>query len=143
MREVVKLATGVAARCPANVIKCLPWFLLAGALYGGWLWANSACSVFGAAPSDSSGWQKVYAIAFIVWCIANFFGTIMSCILVSNKEFRNELLPVWWGSIWYPRRDVCLFEPPLWIVFAPSIAIATLTEVAIRAGSIKIRKSQS
>lgn len=142
MRGAAKLATGVAARCPAGITKCLPWLLLTAALYGEWAWADLACEMFRPAPGIAVGWQIVHGVLFALWCLVNFFGMIFGCILVHVREFRGKPLPAWWGSMWRPGRDVRLRELVLWIALAPSVAFATLAEALARAGSVRIRRGR-
>lgn len=144
MRDVAKLATGIAARCPSGIVGCLPWLLLLAALYGEWAWAESACEVF-SRDCDKAVvvWQAVNGIAFALWCVANVFVTVAGCVSVHCREFRNNPLPAWWGCMWRPERDVRLREIILWATFAPSVTVTTLVEVLSRAGSLKIRRGRS
>ncbi len=119
MRETAKMATGVAARCPAGIARCLPWLLLLAALYGEWVWAASACEMFRHAPGGSPAWQVAHGVVFALWCAANFFGAILGCIFVVGREFHGRPLPAWWGSMWRAGRDMKLREPALMEVTAP------------------------
>lgn len=134
---MAKFTTGIAARCPARIVRCLPWFLLAAVLYGEW-WISSNCVNF-TAPAP---WQITSNIFFVLWCVVNLFSIIFGAVVfLGDNTFWNQSLPIWWGIIWHPRRNVRLYELVIWIVLAPSVASGTMAVIAIRAGSISIRRS--
>lgn len=134
MRGTAKLATGVAARCPAAIVRRLSWLLLAAALYGEWVWARSACETFG--PAAETTWQVVNGLILVLWCVANFLGAVLA---ICESDFRGS---VRWRNMWRPGKDVLLWEPVLWAAFAPVVAAGALAEMLCRAGSFRIRRGR-